>query len=169
PAQQFRRRMRGRKLGSGTTRIWYDAAVTVRASRALSGRRQAALAARQLRAAKVGAIATSTGRLPRGDSRADRHRDAGGAAGGDCIGGTAEAYRLAALEPNHSAAAARQLDHLSDLVLVAGRTMTGSADQYLSRLPPREFEDVRRDQSIKQDDVGRLQRAHRPQGQQIGI
>ena len=56
-----------------------------------------------------------------------------------------------------------------DVVLLAGGAVAGLADQHLLGLAAREFEHVTDDQIVEQDHVGRLQRAHRAQRQQLRI
>ena len=104
------------------------------------------------------------------DPRYDLHRNAGGTAGGKLLGGAAEHHGIAALEAHHTLAVARQTHHQAiDVVLPAGGTAAGLADQHAPRLAPRQLEDLRADQPVVEDDVGRLQGAERLEGEQLRI
>ena len=92
------------------------------------------------------------------------------AAGFDFFAGAPEDQRIAALEPHHAPAGFCERHHQRvDVVLLAGRAVAGLADQHLLRLAARKVEHVARDQIVKQDHVGGLQRAHRAQREQFRI
>ena len=110
------------------------------------------------------------GALRGGDAGNDLDGNAGGPAGGNLFAGAAEDQGIAALEAHHPLAAFGQRDHERvDLVLPAGGGVAGLAHQHLLRFAARELEDLVRNQIIEQDNVRRLQRAYRAQGEQFWI
>ena len=63
-----------------------------------------------------------------------------------------------------------RLDHQGvDVVLPAGGAMAGLADQQAPGLAPGEVEDLGRHEVVEQDHVGRAQRPHRLEGEQLRV
>jgi len=105
-----------------------------------------------------------------GDAGHDLDRDSSRPTSRDLLAAAAENHGVAALEPHHAPAGLGERDHQRiDLALPAGRPIAGLADQHLLRLAAGKIEDFRRDQVVDQDDVGRLQRAHRAQREELRI
>jgi len=108
--------------------------------------------------------------LRRANAGDDLDSDSRCATRGHLLTAAIESRALAALEPHHAPAALGQRDHESvDLVLLASGTVADATDQHLLRFAPCKVENVRRDQRVDQDDVRRLQRAHRAQRDQLRI
>ena len=74
------------------------------------------------------------------------------------------------LEPHHALAGLGEREHgRIAIVRVAGRTLAGVADQHLPRLAASEVENIRSDEIVDHDHVGRLQGAHGAQREQFGV
>ena len=108
--------------------------------------------------------------LRRGNAGNDLDRDIGSLAGRDFLGCAAEDQRIAALEAHDALALFGEAHHQRiDVVLLAGGSKAGLADQHLARLAAGKVEHVARNQIVEQNHVGRLQRAHGAQRQQFRI
>lgn len=85
----------------------------------------------------------------------------------DHLAGTAEHHRIAGRQTNDTLAGFSELGHhVTDIRLpVAGLP----ADPHALRLTPSEFQNLRRNQGIEQDDIGGLQGAHGLEGQKLGV
>ena len=89
-----------------------------------------------------------------GDAGHDLDWSPGRPARRDLLAGAAEDHGVAALEPHHPLAGPGERDHQRvDLVLLAGWSVAGLADQHLLGLAPGEIEDLGRDEIVDENDV----------------
>ena len=88
----------------------------------------------------------------------------------DLLAGATEDHRIARFEPHHMLALLREAQHHGiDIFLLAAVARGALAHQHPPGLAAGHFEHLGRDQVIEQDHIGRLQRAHGLDGEEIGI
>ena len=109
-------------------------------------------------------------RKPRGDAGNDAERHAGGGKRHRLLAAAAEHERIAALEPQHALARARQRDQaLADIGLRRRRLAAALAGEFEPRLRAGERQHPLIDQRVMHDDVGLGEAGERVERQQAGI
>ena len=105
-----------------------------------------------------------------GDAGNDAERHAGGGERHRLLAAAAEHERIAALEPQHAFAGARQRDQpLADVGLRRRRLAAALAGKFEPRLRAGERQDARVDQRVVHDHVGLREPGERVERQQAGI
>src|SRR5215467_16395847 len=108
--------------------------------------------------------------LRRSDARYHLDSNPGSATRRDLLAGAGKHAGIATLESDHLAPSLGKRDHeCIDLFLFAGRLVTGFTDHQLLGLASGKIKKLWGNEVIDQNDVSRLQGAHRPQCQQFWI